>query len=118
MGASANRRMDIISAWTCVVRQCSTYRCDRVLCLLREVLMDINQYQNDACSIAIYPGRNTIHGIVYCALKLNGEAGEIAEKVGKALRDDHSTITPERREALLLELGDVMWYVANLANEL
>ena len=79
---------------------------------------DLDRYQNDACSTAIYPGRNTIHGIVYCALKLNGEAGEVAEKVGKALRDDHSTITPERREALLLELGDVLWYVANLANEL
>jgi NTP pyrophosphatase (non-canonical NTP hydrolase) len=79
---------------------------------------DLDRYQNDACSTAVYPGRNTISGIVYCALKLNGEAGEVAEKVGKALRDDKAAVTPERREALLLELGDVMWYVANLANEL
>lgn len=57
-------------------------------------------------------------GIMYCALKLNGEAGEVAEKVGKALRDDRSLITDERRLALIIELGDVLWYIANLADEL
>lgn len=39
-------------------------------------------------------------------------AGEIAEKVGKALRDDQGQITTQRREAIILELGDVLWYVA------
>lgn len=78
----------------------------------------LDSYQAAAISSAIYPGKKTIQGIVYTALKLNGEAGEIAEKVGKALRDDASQITRERRTDLLLELGDVLWYVSALADEL
>lgn len=76
------------------------------------------EYQKKAAETAIYPGRGSIGGLVYCALKLNGESGEVAEHVGKALRDDAGSITPERREAILRELGDVLWYVANLADEL
>jgi NTP pyrophosphatase (non-canonical NTP hydrolase) len=53
--------------------------------------------------------------LAYCTLKLNGEAGELAEQVGKALRDDNGVITAERRSAILKELGDVQWYVAAIA---
>ncbi len=77
-----------------------------------------NDYQGWATSGAIYPGRGSLIGVAYCALKLNGEAGEVAEKIGKAWRDYDGVITPERREAVMLELGDVLWYVANLASEL
>lgn len=80
--------------------------------------MRLDDYQAKATATAIYPGKGELGGITYCTLKLNGEAGEIAEKVGKALRDNGGIIDHERRGALLLELGDVLWYVANLANEL
>lgn len=80
--------------------------------------MTLDEYQQKAIETAIYPFKGALIGKMYCALKLNGEAGEIAEKIGKAVRDDDLTITPERREALKLELGDVLWYIAALANEL
>lgn len=80
--------------------------------------MDLNSYQRQATETAIYPGKQGILGIIYCALKLNGEAGEVAEEVGKALRDDNHVIKPDRRERLLYELGDVLWYLANEAEEL
>lgn len=56
--------------------------------------------------------------LAYCTLKLNGEAGEVAEKIGKALRDDLGVFTPERLRQLQKELGDVMWYVSQIHNEL
>lgn len=80
--------------------------------------MNLNEYQNKAIKTAIYPGQNSFAGIMYCTLKLNGEAGEVAEKVGKILRDDNGLINDNKRENLIKELGDVLWYIANLANEL
>lgn len=78
----------------------------------------LNGYQAATQTTAIYPGQGTINGLLYTTLKLNGEAGEIAEKVGKALRDDFACITDQRRADLLKELGDVLWYVAATAREL
>lgn len=50
----------------------------------------------------------------YVTLKLNGEAGEVAELIGKALRDDSGVITMERSAKLEKEVGDVLWYVAEI----
>ena len=54
----------------------------------------------------------------YCALGLNEEAGEVAGKIKKAIRDDDGKIDTERAHAIALELGDVLWYLAILANTL
>lgn len=51
-------------------------------------------------------------------LGLVGEAGEVAERYKKALRDDPSRVSPEAREDLTKELGDVLWYLATLARYL
>jgi len=95
--------------------------------------LSLDSYQTSTADTAIYPGKGTPLGLIYCALKLSGEAGEVSEKVGKAIRDDgfttvdaaiagdgyhYKTLTPERREALKGELGDVLWYVASAAREL
>ncbi len=77
--------------------------------------MRFSEYQARSRETAVYP--NAGDNIVYPALGLCGEAGETAEKVKKAIRDDGGTLTEERREALALELGDVLWYVAQLATE-
>lgn len=82
------------------------------------VVFGLESYQKAATEFAIYPGKGTFAGIVYTALKMNGEAGEIAEKIGKVMRDDASILSREKRAALLLELGDVLWYIAAMSNEL
>lgn len=89
--------------------------------------MLLNEYQQLTGDTAIYPGKGTPLGLIYCGLKLAGEAGEVAEKIGKAIRDDGlepnlngqwPSLSDERREALKGELGDVLWYVARAAREL
>lgn len=78
----------------------------------------LDAYQDAATSTAIYPDRGNIAGLAYCALGLNGEAGEVAERVKKALRDDEGIVSTASRDAMCMELGDVLWYVANIAQEL
>jgi NTP pyrophosphatase (non-canonical NTP hydrolase) len=80
--------------------------------------MDFNEYQKLARSTAIYPGVDTSFGCNYPIVKLNGEAGEVAEKWGKVLRDHNGIMSPEHKQAIAYELGDVLWYVANTAKEL
>jgi NTP pyrophosphatase (non-canonical NTP hydrolase) len=77
--------------------------------------MDLSEYQSLSRRTATYPGAG--EDMTYPALGLCGEAGEVAEKVKKTLRDDGGVLTPERREALSRELGDVLWYLSQLATE-
>lgn len=79
--------------------------------------MTLNEYQKIAVSTAIYREQGTLLGKMYCALKMNGEAGEVAEKVAKALRDNNGHFTLDRKDAIAQEMGDVLWYIAALARE-
>ncbi|MFM8526089.1 MAG: nucleoside triphosphate pyrophosphohydrolase family protein [Cyanobacteriota bacterium] len=78
--------------------------------------MDLNDYQRLSRATARYPeaGANPI----YPTLGLCGEAGEVADKVKKVLRDREGVFDAEVLASLRLELGDVLWYVAQLATEL
>ncbi|MEM9612030.1 MAG: nucleoside triphosphate pyrophosphohydrolase family protein [Actinomycetota bacterium] len=58
------------------------------------------------------------HPIVYPTLGLANEAGEVAGKVKKIFRDRDGVITDADREALKLEMGDVLWYLAELCTRL
>jgi len=78
--------------------------------------MDLNAYQQAAGRTALYPDRG--QNPLYPTLGLCGEAGEVADKVKKVLRDHGGVFSTERRQAIALELGDVLWYVAQLAHEL
>ena len=77
--------------------------------------MTFADYQRGSRATAVYPDAGD--NLLYPTLGLCGEAGEVAEKVKKMVRDDGGELTPERREALAGELGDVLWYVAQLATE-
>lgn len=80
--------------------------------------MDLRRYQNQAKRFAIYPQRDLITSVMYCALELANEAGEVAGKIKKIFRDDDGIITEEHKEALKKELGDVLWPLAQLCTEL
>lgn len=73
------------------------------------------QYQDEAFQTAIYPNKG--NNIVYPALGLIGEAGEVAEKIKKILRDKNGEWGPGDRAAIVKELGDVLWYLSALCTE-
>ncbi len=77
--------------------------------------MDFNTYQKQARETAQYPnlGSNNI----YPTLGLVGEAGEVAEKVKKVIRDKNGIFDDASKVAIKKELGDVLWYVSNLCTE-
>jgi NTP pyrophosphatase (non-canonical NTP hydrolase) len=77
--------------------------------------MELSQYQRVSRRTAAYPREAWL---AYPALGLAGEAGEVAEHVKKTIRDEAGAVSAERRSALAKELGDVLWYVAQLATEL
>ena len=79
--------------------------------------MDFNQYQKQAKQYAIYKDE-----VIYPALGLASEAGEVCGKVKKVLRDTEGISTLknkyDRVQEIKAELGDVLWYIANLASDL
>jgi NTP pyrophosphatase (non-canonical NTP hydrolase) len=77
--------------------------------------LDFSEYQSLSRRTATYPRAG--EDMTYPALGLCGEAGEVAEKVKKTLRDDGGVLSEERRAALSRELGDVLWYLSQLATE-
>lgn len=70
-----------------------------------------DEYEKFVNELKIYPRE---YSIVYPALGIAGEAGEIAEKIKKWMRGDGEL----NKNALLLELGDPLWYIVALANDL
>ena len=78
--------------------------------------VDFNTYQRE--SRKTWNLIHTDHAIVYPTLGLTNEAGEVAGKVKKIFRDRNGQISPEDRQALLGELGDVLWYLAQICTEL
>ena len=77
--------------------------------------MELADYQRLSRRTAEYP-RDA--WLAYPVLGLAGEAGEVAEHAKKAIRDDRGQVSDERRSAIAAELGDVLWYVAQIATEL
>ena len=78
--------------------------------------MDFNEYQTKSRKTAGYPAIG--HPVIYPVLGLVNEAGEVAGKVKKVFRDKDGEINEETRAALKAELGDVLWYIAQVATEL
>lgn len=84
----------------------------------------MNEYQRNALETAIYPADQKI---IYPTLGLAGEAGEVADKVKKIIRDTEvirdkdsgaMILNDEQRRQLALEIGDVLWYCATLSYDL
>jgi NTP pyrophosphatase (non-canonical NTP hydrolase) len=77
--------------------------------------MTFNEYQLKAKETAIFPDENRF---IYATLAMMGEAGEVSEKVKKIWRDKGKVVSDQDREEIKKELGDVLWYMSQLAAEL
>ncbi len=78
--------------------------------------MNFTEYQSNALNTWNPPERAREIDISYLTLGLVNEGGEVAGKIKKLLRGDYSD-TPEFRQELLKELGDVLWYLSGIASE-
>jgi NTP pyrophosphatase (non-canonical NTP hydrolase) len=78
--------------------------------------MTFQEYQELVKTTAIYP--NIGNNYVYPTLGLAGEAGEVAEKIKKVIRDNNGVVDSEKKEEIAKELGDVLWYLSQLSTEL
>lgn len=78
--------------------------------------MTFEEYQKLSRMTAIYPNKD--NNFIYPTLGLAGETGEVSEKIKKVLRDKGGVIDENTKTELAKELGDVLWYVSNLATEL
>lgn len=79
--------------------------------------MTFDEYQARALVTALRSG-NEILDLAHWTLGIAGEGGEIAEKVKKYIRDNKATISDEQKTELAKEIGDVLWYLAVLAETL
>ena len=85
--------------------------------------MTVNEYQEAALATAVYPKQ---FRVIYPALGMNGEAGEVADKVKKVIRDTvlladdcgDIVLPHDKRIELAKEIGDVLWYCATLSYDL
>ena len=78
--------------------------------------MNFSDYQTQSRKTANYPPIG--HPVIYPTLGLSSEAGEVAGKIKKIFRDKGGVIGEAEREALKGELGDVLWYLAQVCTEL
>lgn len=78
--------------------------------------MNFNEYQKKSRKTAVYSNQGK--NFIYPTLGLVGETGEIAEKIKKVIRMDRdNTLSDEQKIELSKEMGDVLWYLAQLATE-
>lgn len=76
--------------------------------------MNLNEYSEFVRSIDLYPSpKPSLH-----ANGLAGETGEVCDKIKKIFRDDDGYLNAESATAIAKELGDVMWYVVALCNDI
>jgi NTP pyrophosphatase (non-canonical NTP hydrolase) len=78
-------------------------------------IMSFDIYQEKTGETAIYPPEKALE---YLTLGLCSEAGEVAGKLKKIIRDNNGVIDEDAAQKLSLEIGDVLWYVAQLATTL
>ena len=79
--------------------------------------MTLDEYQTQALKTAL-PSGDSLRDLAHWVLGVSGEAGEVAEKVKKIIRDFDGQMSEETKQELIKEMGDVMWYLAVLADHL
>src|ERR1700741_1147065 len=79
--------------------------------------MNFNDYQKRALTTVI-SSENEFRDLLHWVLGINGEAGEIAEKVKKIIRDKDGKVSEADKAEMAKEVGDVLWYLAVFAHHL
>lgn len=79
--------------------------------------MTFDEYQKQALTTVLSTG-DEFKDLLHWVLGLNGEAGEVAEKLKKIIRDKQGVVSADDKVELAKELGDVLWYIAVFANDL
>lgn len=79
--------------------------------------MTFEEYQKQALTTVLSTG-DEFKDLLHWVLGMNGEAGEVAEKVKKIIRDKDGEISDEDKQELAKEIGDVLWYLAVFAEHL
>lgn len=82
--------------------------------------LTLSDYQRMTSDTAVYPGarERSLIGLIYASLGAANEGGEVAGKVKKILRDDDGVVTDEKRLAIGGEVGDVLWYLGQVSDQL
>ena len=78
-------------------------------------ISDLDMYQQVAKTTAIYPREQAI---IYPTLGLTGEAGEVANKVKKIIRDGTNKNNENLVQEISAEIGDCLWYISVLADDI
>jgi NTP pyrophosphatase (non-canonical NTP hydrolase) len=79
--------------------------------------MDLDEYQKLAARTADHTTDMQFR-LMYHALGLGGETGEVLEKIKKVIRNDAGVMSDEKRAQIIMEMGDVLWYLSQLAKVL
>jgi NTP pyrophosphatase (non-canonical NTP hydrolase) len=79
--------------------------------------MTLDEYQKHALKTALY-SEQEFHNLMHWVLGMSGEAGEIANKVKKIIRDKNAVVGEAEKQEIMKEMGDVLWYLAVLADHL
>ena len=78
--------------------------------------MNFEEYQEQVGKTSIFPDDGRAY--IYATLGLSGETGEVAEKIKKIIVNKNGVISEESKKEIKKELGDVLWYLSQLATEL
>lgn len=80
--------------------------------------LSFNTYQNSTRKTAIYPKNTAQEAVLYCALGVSGESGEICNKVAKLIRDRGYEMSADFRKGVAKEIGDCLWFLSELSSSL
>ena len=79
--------------------------------------MTLDEYQKEALVTAVFK-EDKFQDLAHWVFGITGEAGEIAEKIKKIVRDKDGVLSDEDKEEIIKEIGDVLWYLAVLSEHL
>ena len=80
--------------------------------------MDFDEYQQLAARTGFYGTEDRKYVLMYLCMGIAGEAGEVIEKMKKVVRNDKGVVSEEKRQDIKKEIGDVLWYLSQLARAL